>query len=156
MNPKHKNNPPTVQQHHQKLNDVDGDCTVLFARILKKTGMVSTKNNFNRAPKHPNTRCTTTEEFFSDPQYTTTPGSGLPAHPDPRLPVPQNFQHTHTQSFDVLDRYVEQIHLRKEWEEKMEKLNEKYGLDYFSDSELDSELDERENYRYEHKYETLT
>ena len=69
--------------------------------------------------------------------------------------VPQNFPCIQTQSFDILDRYAEQIHLRREWEEKMEKLNEKYGLDYFSDSELVSESDEGENYRYEHKYETL-
>ena len=54
------------------------------------------------------------------------------------------------QSCDVLDRYAEEIHLRREWKEKMEKLNKKYGLDYFSDSELDSESDEGENYRYEH------
>ena len=63
----------------------------------------------------------------------TTSGSGLP--------VPQNFQCIQTQSFDVLDRYVEQICLRREWEEKIEKLNEKHGLDYFSDSELDFKLD---------------
>ena len=57
-------------------------------------------------------------------------------------------------SFNIPDRYAEQIHLRREWE-KMEKLNEKYGLDYFLDSELDSESNAGENYRYEHKYETL-
>ena len=65
-------------------------------------------------------------------------------------------QSQHSQiSFDVPDQCAEQIHLRKEWEKKIEQLNEKYGLDYFSDSELDSESDEGENYRYEHKYETL-
>ena len=42
-------------------------------------------------------------------------------------------------SFKIMDSYAEQIHLRREWEEKMERLNEKYGLDYLSDSELDSE-----------------
>ena len=42
---------------------------------------------------------------------------------------------------------MEEIHLRRELEEKMEKLNEKYGIDYFSDLELDSD--------YEHKYKTL-
>ena len=67
----------------------------------------------------------------------------------------QNPQPIQTQSFDVLDRYTEQIHLRREWEEKMERLNEKYGLNDFSDSELDSELDEGKNYWYEHNYETL-
>ena len=67
--------------------------------------------------------------------------------------VPQN-QSTQTPSFDVPDQYAEQIHLRREWEEKMEWLNKKYRLDYFSDSELDSESDEGENYQYEHKYKT--
>ena len=33
--------------------------------------------------------------------------------------TPQN-QPTQTQSFDVPDHYTEQIHLRREWEEKME------------------------------------
>ena len=33
---------------------------------------------------------------------------------------------------------------RQQWEEKMERLNEKYNLDCFSDSELDSESDEDE------------
>ena len=58
----------------------------------------------------------------------------------------QNLQPSWTQSFDVPDRYAQQIHLRREWEEKMEKLNKKYGLDCFSDSNLDSELDEGKNY----------
>ena len=57
--------------------------------------------------------------------------------------------------FDVPDRYSEQVRFHRQWEEKMERLNEKYGLDCFSSSELDSESDEGEDYRYEHKYETL-
>ena len=69
--------------------------------------------------------------------------------------IPQNPQPTWMQSFDVPDRYVEQIYLRREWEEKMERLNKKYRLNCFTDSELDSESDEGENYQYEHKYETL-
>ena len=69
--------------------------------------------------------------------------------------VPRNPQPTQTQSFDVPDHYAEQIQLRREWEKKMEWLNEKYRLDCFSDSELDSESDEGENYRYKHQYETL-
>ena len=68
---------------------------------------------------------------------------------------PQNFQHSQSQTFDVPDRYSEQIRLHREWEEKMERLNKKYGLDCFSNSELDSKSDEGEDYRYEHKYETL-
>ena len=68
---------------------------------------------------------------------------------------PQNTQHPqlqntqHPQSFDVPDRYSEQIRLRREWEEKMEHLNEKYNLDYYSSSESDSDFEP------EHKYETL-
>ena len=44
---------------------------------------------------------------------------------------------------------------RREWEEKIERLNEKYNLDCFSSSELDSESDEEGSYKYEHKYKTL-
>ena len=56
--------------------------------------------------------------------------------------IPQTSQSTQVQSFDIPDRYVEQIHLRKEWEKKMERLNEKYNLNCFLSSELDSESDE--------------
>ena len=46
-------------------------------------------------------------------------------------------QSQHSQiSFDVPDQYAEWIHLRKEWEKKMEQLNDKYRLDCFS--KLDS------------------
>ena len=72
-------------------------------------------------------------------------------HHDKKLPQGQHSQI----SFDVPDQYAEQICLRKEWEKKMEQLNDKYGLDCFSDSELDSELDEGEIYKYKHKYKTL-
>ena len=68
---------------------------------------------------------------------------------------PQDFQHPQSQTFDVPDRYSNQIRLCREWEEKMERLNDKYGLDCFSDSELDSESEEGEDYRYEHKYKRL-
>ena len=65
-------------------------------------------------------------------------------------------QSHHSQiSFNVPDQYAEQICLRKEWEKRMEQLNDKYRLDYFSDSELDSELDEEERYQYKLKYEML-
>ena len=64
---------------------------------------------------------------------------------------PQN----NPKTFDVPDRYSDQIRLCRKWEEKMEKLNKKYDLNYFSDSKLDSESDEGEDYRYEHNYETL-
>ena len=65
----------------------------------------------------------------------------------PRNQCPQNTQHPqsqntqHLQSFDVPDRYSEQIRLRGELEEKMECLNEKYNLDYYSSSESDSDFE---------------
>ena len=129
---------------------MDGDQTVLFARIWKKIEMVNIKTTPTEHQKHSNTRYTA-EAFLPDPKYMTISDSGLSAHSHPRPSGATELQCTQTQSFDVPDRYVEQIHLRKEWEEKMERPNEKYGLDYFSDTELDSELDEGKNYRYEHK-----
>ena len=59
---------------------------------------------------------------------------------------PQNTQQP--QSFDVSDRWPEQIKLKKEWDEMMD-LDEKYGLDYYSSLESDS------NFEPEHKYGTL-
>ena len=54
-----------------------------------------------------------------------------------KLTIPQTSQPTWEQSFNVPDKYVEQTHLRKEWEKKMERLNEKYNFDCFSSLELD-------------------
>ena len=51
----------------------------------------------------------------------------------PQNHCPQNIQHP--QSYDVPHRYLEQIILRREWDEKMECLNEKYNLDYYSSLE---------------------
>ena len=65
----------------------------------------------------------------------------------PRDHHPQNTQHL--QAYDVPDRYSEQIRLRREWDKKMECLNEKYNLDYYSTLESDSDFEP------EHKYETL-
>ena len=64
---------------------------------------------------------------------------------------PPNFKHSQSQTFDVPDRYSNQLRLCREWKEKMGRLNDKYGLDCFSDSKLDSESDEGEEYRYEHR-----
>ena len=69
-----------------------------------------------------------------------------------QCPKPQN--NWHSQSFDVPDRYAEQIRLRREWEERTECLNKKYNLDYYSSSESDSNSDPEPDHRYEHKYET--
>ena len=41
---------------------------------------------------------------------------------------PQSPQHP--QTYNVPDRYSEQIRLQREWDEKMELLNEKYNFDY--------------------------
>ena len=52
----------------------------------------------------------------------------------PKNHHPQNAQHP--QSYNVLDRYSEQIRLKREWDKKMEHLIEKYGLDYYSSLEI--------------------
>ena len=86
--------------------------------------------------------CTQTQAALQPPQKNFQ----CPQAQNPQQP--QNFQCS--QSFDIPDCYPEQIHLRKEWEEKMEILNDKYGLDYYSSSESESDWDEEEP-----KYETL-
>ena len=60
---------------------------------------------------------------------------------------PRNPQHP--QTYDIPDQYSEQIRLSREWDEKMECLNDKYNLDYYSSSESNS------NFGLEHKYEIL-
>ena len=49
--------------------------------------------------------------------------------------------------YDIPERFSHQYKLEKEWNERMEHLNDKYNLDYYSSSEFEFEL--------EHKYETL-
>ena len=44
---------------------------------------------------------------------------------------------------------------KQQWEQEMERLNEKPKLDTFSNLELDSKSDEDEQYQYQHGYETL-
>ena len=44
---------------------------------------------------------------------------------------------------------------KQQWEQEMERLNDKYNLDCFSNSEFNSESDEDEQYQYQHGYETL-
>ena len=68
-----------------------------------------------------------------------------------QCPLLQNSQ----QSFDIPNKYAEQIKLRKEWEEGIQRLNKKYNLDYYSSSESDSDSNPKPDYRYKHKYETL-
>ena len=52
-------------------------------------------------------------------------------------------------SYDILDRFSQQLKLEREWNERIEQLNDKYNLDYYSSSESESESES------EHKYETL-
>ena len=52
-------------------------------------------------------------------------------------------------AYDIPDRFSQQLKLQREWNEKMEQLNNKYNLDYYSNSDSDSES------KSEHKYETL-
>ena len=71
--------------------------------------------------------------------------------PEYSMPQPQTLQHPQPQntqqSFDIPNRYAEQIKLRKELEERIERLNEKYNLDYYSSSESDSDSDPKPDYR---------
>ena len=55
---------------------------------------------------------------------------------------PQDFQCSLSQTFDIPDKYSDQLRLHREWEEKMERVNDKYGLNCFSDFEFDFESDE--------------
>ena len=63
---------------------------------------------------------------------------------NPEIHNPQNAQQI--QTFDVPDRYSEQIRLRKGWDIKMECLNEKYGLDYYSSSDSNSDFEPKQRY----------
>ena len=42
----------------------------------------------------------------------------------------RNHYPQHPQTYDIPDRFSQQIRLEKEWNEKMEHLNKKYNLDY--------------------------
>ena len=44
-------------------------------------------------------------------------------------------------AYDIPDRFSQQTKLEKEWNEKMEHLNEKYNLDYYSSSDSDSDFE---------------
>ena len=105
----------------------------------------------NAPPKHA-TAPATKHSAPPAAKCSTTPGPNTqhPQSQHTQHPQPQNNQNS--QLFDVPNRYAEQIKLRKEWEERIEMLNEKYKLDYYSSSESDS--DPEPDYRHEHKYET--
>ena len=76
----------------------------------------------------------------------------LKASPQPKLQKPQVRR---PKTLNLNDKYPNKTRAKQQWEEEMERLNEKYNLDCFLSSELDSELDEGEQYHYEHGYETL-
>ena len=130
-----------MPQQHQKQRNVDGDQIAPF--VKKSRGGLGWL-----PPKTISAQCS---------MYTAmaTPGASSSVPPDQNYQKPQDFQCSWSQTLDVPDRYSNQLKLHREWEEKMEMLNDKYGLDCFSDSELDSESDEGEEYRYKHKYEML-
>ena len=109
----------------------------------KRLGWQTSKAIPANQQKHSNTRYTA-EEYLTNTKHKAKSGSEPSVHS--RLSDTTNPQSTQTLSFNVLDRYTEQICIRRQWEEKMERLNEKYGLNCFSDSKLDSELDEGKNY----------
>ena len=71
----------------------------------------------------------------------------LKASPQPQL---QKLQATQPKTLSL-----NKTRARQQWEEEMERLNEKYNIDCFSSSELDSQSDEGEQYCYEYGYETL-
>ena len=71
----------------------------------------------------------------------------LKTSPQPKLQKPQARQ--------PKTLNLNKTRAKQQWEEEMERLNEKYNLDCFSSSELDSESDEGEQYHYEHGYETF-
>ena len=50
LNPRNQISQPPVQQH-QDQSDVDGDQTLSFARMQKKTGMATTRTNSNKPTK---------------------------------------------------------------------------------------------------------
>ena len=91
----------------------------------------------------------------SSPQPQQPQTQGLQCPQTQNYQKPQNIQCSQSQTFDVPNRYSNKLKLHREWEEKMERLNNKYCLNCFSDSELDFKSDEGEEYRYEHKYEML-
>ena len=74
------------------------------------------------------------------------------ASPQPKLQNPKVRQ---PKTLSLNDKYPSQAKAKQQWEEEMERLNEKYNLNYFLSSELDLESDEGEQYHYEHGYETL-
>ena len=76
----------------------------------------------------------------------------LKASPQWKLQKPQA---RWPKTLSLNDKYPNKTRAKQQWEEEMERLNEKYNLDCFSSSELDSESDEGEQYHYEHGYETL-
>ena len=49
-------------------------------------------------------------------------------------------------AYGIPDRFSQQYKLEKEWNERMECLNNKYNLDYYSSSESDSESESEDKY----------
>ena len=122
-----------------------GDHIAPFAKMKKnmekRNGMAVYKISQECVPL--NIQPQTTQN--SQPQNLQHPQPQTLQHPQSQssqCAEKQNPQlHNNQNSFDIPDRYAEQLKLWREWEEKIERLNEKYNLDCFSSSELDSESD---------------
>ena len=152
MSPRNKISQPPVQQH-QNQSDVDGDQTIPFAKMQKKTGMVNIKSNSGRPTKtfkHKIHSRRTLSRPKTCGKFRLGTLSALKTIRYHKIPSPPR----HNPLMYCTDTQNKSS-IRREWEEKMERLNEKYCLDCFSDSELKLELDEGKNHQYEHIYETL-
>ena len=51
-------------------------------------------------------------------------------------------------SYDIPDMFSQQLKLEREWNDRMEHLNDKYSLDYYSSSESNSECESKHKYIY--------
>ena len=69
----------------------------------------------------------------------------LKASPQSKLQKPQARR---PKTLSLNDKYPNKTRAKQQWEEEMERLNEKYNLDCFLSSELDSKSDEGEQYHY--------
>ena len=109
----------------------------------------------NQHPQPQSTQCPQPQNMQQpQAQDTQCPQPQNAQHPQSQLcPKPQNNQNS--QSSDVPDRYAKRIRLRREWEERIKRLNKKHNLDYYSSSESDSDSHPEPDHIYEHKYETL-
>ena len=130
----------TALSHLQKEHEEDWDDSA-----QRKQPRMHLQNT--QQPQPQNAQCPQLQNAHQPQPQNTQPPHSLHT----QCPQPQNNENS--QVFDIPDRYVEYIKERKEWDERIKRLNEKYNLDYYSS--LESETNSEPEYRYEHKYETL-